>query len=59
MTSAAFVQNDAEPEGTQPETTGTQPETALPEPVMRVAELIAAARARRVSDNPAETAESA
>ena len=49
MTSAAFVQNDTEPEG-------TQPDSALPEPVMRVAELIAAARARRIrSDNPAET----
>ncbi len=47
MTSAAFVQNDTEPE--------TQPDSALPEPVMRVAELIAAARARRLSDNPAET----
>ncbi len=51
MTSAAFVQTDAEPE-----TTGPQPDSALPEPVMRVAELIAAARARRLQAGTSEGA---
>jgi len=50
MTSAAFVQTDTEPEA---------PEAPLPEPVMRVAELIAAARARRIRSDSAAHSEPA
>ncbi len=46
MTSAAFVQNDAEPE-----TTGAQPDAPFAPRVQQVADVLAEARTRRLRES--------